>query len=225
MQVSEKEVRAAMPDKVYPRWVAGSYICIAVFGGVLATALLWGNPTSRSITAWSFACGGVWLLLSIILVRGGNKTIGDFHRVWLINNRIGFQRIWMLGPDDTVDTRLERRDHQNAQHNTSKYSVYEQLGGPDARTFIGRKVDGSEFISEVEWVTLESYGGGWRVRGKSVKYDDVTTIQALLRVLNATDGQLGFNACMTLASTTTLLKHALSQAERAKNAARKKSGA
>jgi hypothetical protein len=208
--LSEKEIESYRPNQVIPSLIAFALLLVGIGSALLRFAGPWYGA---NISALLFALAAFWVTMA------GGMTHGTFdirsqynrYRFW---NLIGYQVVWMLDEMNNLTNRIERRDHQNATRNTSAYAIYEQLGGPNPRMFVGRKSSDSEFISQVDWVRVQRYSTVLRVRGKNVHYDDVMSFDVLLRTLNETDGRLGAQAFMAVATDLERTRSRLFDAER-----------
>lgn len=141
-----EDVKQYRPDASL--WIMGLSWSFLNMGTLLWVSAL-GRPVFWFILANAIAAG---IAIKIVFSCGGLAKFRERRRLL---NRIGYQRIWMLTGTGVITTRIERRDHQNVVLNTSRYALYEKLGGQGPKFRIVRN-DDAPYGIELDWFKVHA---------------------------------------------------------------------
>lgn len=176
------------------RYLFRSALACTVIGFAMSALLhKIGAPTLKSVGASACTAFGLWLFGSI---RVRPTDLSDEWKRKKTHNDIGFQVIWMLDDKGELDNRVERRDHQNSKLNTSKWALYETLGGPNPGLTIACRSNHNEgYVFHLLDTVATKVGDQLvRVHMKGTRYTDTMCYKVLLLMLNKTDGATGAQA-------------------------------
>lgn len=127
---------------------------------------------------------------------------GSFGRPWdekqRLNDRIGWQIVWSINAKGELTNEIERRDHQKSRLG---WCLYEPLGGPHRKMFLARGRTGQVCVEAVKHVRVTRRSDEFvRVvaHWNDPVYDEMLSIETLLRVLEETCGILGEEALSRL---------------------------
>lgn len=192
--MSEQEIAEYRPIALKRRILVRYLFATALGASVLSTSVPPGAKVYCFIVFLAVAT-----LFSANDCSAGYGSIPEAIEVYRFRNRIGYQLVWMLDKDNQLTNRIERRDHQNAQLNTSKYAVYQILGGAGGqRMVIAHSADGSPFKTDDNRIQLTSLGGQViRVRSRCFGYSiGCMDIETFLSWLNSAGNH--FNLVLNL---------------------------